>query len=156
MEDIKKRREECFFLRLFELEFLTFHLMNRWVSPPLPLYSNQSTLIKGGEWRNILSVRRSLINQDCGVIYSLGRDELGQVWEIYSSDEGRQGTLTLRPSAALTYLLLISSNYFFKCNWKLIEENRWRSAVFNVIQMSIFNRSSTTLSSVKSPDQSNP
>ena len=130
--------------------------MNRWVSPPLPLYSNQSTLIKGGEWRNILSVRRNLINQDCGVIYSLGRDELGQVWKIYSSDEGRQGTLTLRQSAALTYLILISSNYFFKCNWKLIEENRWRSAVFNVIQMSIYNRSSTTLSSVKSPDQSNP
>ena len=124
--------------------------MNRWVSPPLPLYLNQSTLIKGGEWRNILSVRRFLINQDCGVIYSLGRDELGQVWKIYSSDEGRQGTLTLRPSAALTYLILISSNYFFKCNWKLIEENRWCSAVFSVIQMSIYNRSSTTLSSVKS------
>ena len=121
-----------------------------------PFVFESININQGRRMEKYLSVRRSLINQDCGVIYSLGRDELGQVWKIYSSDEGRQGTLTLRPSAALTYLILISSNYFFKCNWKLIEENRWCSAVFNVIQMSIFNRSSTTLSSVKSPDQSNP
>ena len=43
-----------------------------------------------------------MTNQDRGVIYSLDRDELGQVFEIYSSVEGRQGTSAREPSRTLT------------------------------------------------------